>query len=336
MGFRNIFIAPCALLLIAADYPPPPPQLAPYIQNDRLEPGDFGWMRGRFDDASKADKDAFHQILIWASDCRKEAETRLRAQLVAQGFSDPHIDSAPVGPLLCQQVASRPFRLNAKSYAEFQRAVAKAGPIAQTFLAATALAERIGGPRGPALADELEARPLGEQMLRTAWSWGTGEMPPVPELSPDERAILISMLSIAMAERDHDNTEWLKKIVAEGRWPAVSQVGERASSSAWLLVQHADADPLFQLQALRLMEPLLPKGEVSKQNYAYLYDRVMLKLTGKQRYATQMGECRAGKRQPLPLEDPGAVARWRKEADLDPLDQYQADMDRIYGACPAA
>jgi hypothetical protein len=35
------------------------------------------------------------------------------------------------------------------------------------------------------------------------------------------------------------------------------------------------------------MEPLVAQGEVTKQNYAYLYDRIMLKLAGKQRYATQ-------------------------------------------------
>jgi hypothetical protein len=102
-----------------------------------------------------------------------------------------------------------------------------------------------------------------------------------------------SRLGAAMTARDHANTEWLKGIVAERGWPTISQVGEEAAFNAWLLVQHADHDPLFQLRSLRLMEPLVAQGEVTKQNYAYLYDRIMLKLAGKQRYATQV-MCRDG------------------------------------------
>ncbi len=43
------------------------------------------------------------------------------------------------------------------------------------------------------------------------------------------------------------------------------------------------------------MEPLILSGEVSKGDYAYLYDRVMLKISGKQRYGTQ-AMCLDGKR----------------------------------------
>src|SRR3546814_4825245 len=80
----------------------------------------------------------------------------------------------------------------------------------------------------------------------------------------------------------------------EKGWPTISAVGEKASHAAWLLAQHADDDPALQVRALRLMEPLAKAGEASKSNYAYLYDLVMLKLAGKQRYATQFGGCETG------------------------------------------
>lgn len=118
-----------------------------------------------------------------------------------------------------------------------------------------------------------------------------------------------------------------------GGWPKISTVGEEASRSAWLLVQHADADPPFQLRALRLMEPLVASGEVSKSDYAYLYDRVMLKIAGKQRYGTQ-ATCRGGNRVPQPLESESSVDSRRAEVGLPPISEYLALMQNQFGNCP--
>ena len=47
-----------ALLLTAQAPPPPPAALAPYVKDGRFDPGDYGWMRGSFADATPAQKDA--------------------------------------------------------------------------------------------------------------------------------------------------------------------------------------------------------------------------------------------------------------------------------------
>ncbi|TAD72001.1 MAG: hypothetical protein EAY70_13740, partial [Sphingomonadales bacterium] len=91
---------------------------------------------------------------------------------------------------------------------------------------------------------------------------------------------------------------------------------------AWLLVQHADHDPAFQLEVLRLMEPLLAAKEVSPGNYAYLYDRITLKLTGKQRFATQFW-CMDGTMQPRLLEQPDQIDELLAAMELEPLDEYR-------------
>lgn len=160
-------------------------------------------------------------------------------------------------------------------------------------------------------------------------------MKDVPLLPPKDRALFVMRLGMATTAEDYANTEWLKKTVTEKGWPKISEVGEGAAGEAWLMVQHADADPVFQLQVLRLMEPLVPKGEVSKSNYAYLYDRVMLKLNGKQRYASQM-TCDKGKRLPSPLEDEKAVDRYRAEMGMPALTEYMRQMDEMSGPCPPA
>lgn len=147
------------------------------------------------------------------------------------------------------------------------------------------------------------------------------------------KAIILSRLYSAGMLEDRENTEWLKQIVKAQGWPKRSEVGNDAAHEAWLLVQHADADPAFQLMVLRAMEPLVPSGEVSKSDYAYLYDRVMLKITGKQRYGTQ-ATCDNGQRVPQPLEDEKALNRLRAEVGLAPVAEYLDGMDKSYGRCP--
>ena len=126
--------------------------------------------------------------------------------------------------------------------------------------------------------------------------------------------------------------EWLKAAVARDGWPTESAYGQGPPFQAWLLAQHADHDPLFQLEVLRLMEPLAERGEVSKSNLAYLHDRIMLKLTGKQRYGTQY-HCVDGQRRPRPLEDEAAVDRLRREAGMETLAENLAAGDRLFGSC---
>ena len=64
-----------------------------------------------------------------------------------------------------------------------------------------------------------------------------------------------------------------------------------------------------------------------------LYDRVMLKITGKQRYATQ-AMCDNGQRVYQPLEDEKTVDRLRVEVGLSPVAGYLAGMDKSYDRCP--
>lgn len=331
---RAICLIIAAFLSTAAAMPTPPPVLARYIHDGVFDPSDYGWMRGRFDGASPADQAARDSIEQWLKTCDAAGKDAMRAKLRAMGIADAKLTGDPVSDPLCTEAGFAPYLPDVHSWAEFQRDVAAARPVVGAYLLAVRRAEEIGGPRGPTLADALLARTLGEQMLRFGLSWGEGEMKDAPPLSPDVKAIVVARLAAATIQRDHANTEWLKAIVAKQGWPRISVVGERAAGAAWLLVQHADADPAFQLQALRLMKPLLATGEVSKKDYAYLYDRVMLKLTGKQFYATQMQACADGRREPEPIDEPEQVDARRKAMGLGSLADYGAQMTKLLGPCP--
>lgn len=176
---------------------------------------------------------------------------------------------------------------------------------------------------------------FNEQFGRKALSWDRDERNPAIAA---ELAALFDYLAWDMTGReDRKNSEWLRTYLAAKGWPTISVVGDAASNAAWLLVQHADHDPALQLEALRLMEPLAKAGEASKGNYAYLYDRIMLKLSGKQRYATQFAGCEAGEPlrllRPMEEADPVRIDALRAEMGLGPLADYRAQMDRSFGKC---
>jgi hypothetical protein len=61
-----------------------------------------------------------------------------------------------------------------------------------------------------------------------------------------------------------------------------------------------------------------PAGEVSRQDLAYLTDRVLVNDGKKQRYGTQMGM----NFEPQPIEDAGNVDQRRAEVGLPPLAEY--------------
>lgn len=52
---------------------------------------------------------------------------------------------------------------------------------------------------------------------------------------------------------DQHNTARMKEIIDSLGWPTRTKVGERAEHMAWLLVQHADFDLMWQRRCLALM-----------------------------------------------------------------------------------
>lgn len=341
-AFRMRLVLVLLIPALTAAAPPPPAAIAPYIHDGQFEPGDYRWLRGKFDGATSAEVTAYKAMIDWRRRCRTSDMVETRAELAGLELNaGPSLDTIPYRSLVCDQIANEPEPLDLHDWAGFVHDVSLVRLIRQGFLTAVSMGEEAAEVDGAALRDALNGKVTGEQMLRGGVLWARdASTPKAPALTltPQQRGILVSEFAIALAARDHANTAWLKGIVATRGWPRRSQVGDRAAKMAWLLVQHADADPAFQVRALRLMEPLVSTGEADRKNYAYLYDRVMLKVVGKQRYATQL-MCQSGRLVPQPLEDERLVDARRRGAGLGTLAEYEARVMRDIGACddnPAA
>lgn len=191
------------------------------------------------------------------------------------------------------------------------------------YLLAAASPLTVQQPSNPAakeIAFQIEARVMADQEAREGFvrAMKQNKMPSQGELRE-------------MSRIDRENTAYMKELIARIGWPRPSYVGKQAAHDAWLLVQHADLDPKFQEQCLKLIEPLMGTGEVKKQDYAYLFDRVARAMHRKQRYGTQF-ILERGKWVMAPTEDPSRLDARRKKMGMPPIAVYRKKLEEVYGS----
>ncbi len=144
----------------------------------------------------------------------------------------------------------------------------------------------------------------------------------MPEVLTDEQATHF----IAV---DAQNTVELKGIILEIGWPTISKVGKEAAEHAWLIAQHADDDPVFQKECLRLMRGQ-SDSEVSQIDLAYLSDRIDVNEGKPQFFGTQFTTI-AGVYGPKPIADSEFVDDRRKALGMNSLVQYEKELREKYG-----
>jgi hypothetical protein len=143
----------------------------------------------------------------------------------------------------------------------------------------------------------------------------------------DQKKRLRGMNSQAVDEK---NTLRMKHIIRSMGWPTIGKVGEQASYNAWLLVQHADHDRVFQKECLGLMRHSV--DDIAQENIAYLTDRILQAEGKPQLYGTQFVQSAESdpKWQPYTIEDAANVDIRRKEIGLQPLKDYAESINTLY------
>jgi hypothetical protein len=159
----------------------------------------------------------------------------------------------------------------------------------------------------PALRAELLQMREQDQEIRTA-----------PAARNPDAAYLARWAAI-----DEANTARLKAIVAQHGWPGAAMVGDDGARAAFLIVQHADRDRAFQREMLPLLQAASEAGQVSRQEYAYLVDRVRVGEGKPQLYGSQSQQAPDGTKWiPWPIEDETHVDERRRAVGLGPLADY--------------
>lgn len=87
---------------------------------------------------------------------------------------------------------------------------------------------------------------------------------------------------------DHANRDILQAIFETYGMPTKAMVGQAGMEAVFLVLQHADGDPVWQKEQLPKVKVSMEQGDFEPQNYAYLFDRVQLNNQLPQRYGTQL------------------------------------------------
>ncbi len=176
----------------------------------------------------------------------------------------------------------------------------------------------------PEIAKEIKKMRDEDQKNRTKWAKmiNSGK-------SETEKFKAFTSELIAL---DRANTARMREIINEFGWPTYDLVGQGPSNSAWLIVQHADRNPLFQARCLPLLKAAVDAGQANPSNYAYLYDRVQVSKGEMQRYATQSSSNNGlYKGAFFPIEDESNVQVRREEMKITQhVEAYAAAMGFEY------
>lgn len=162
----------------------------------------------------------------------------------------------------------------------------------------------------PALAAELIAMGKEDQAIRDS----------VPQASWQDAAF-VKRLNNADQARERR----LSAIVDAGGWPAVSQVGDEAATSAWLIAQHGS--PAFLKRCLPLMQAAADRLEMPPSQLALSIDRVLRQDGKPQRYGSQFSWVKDGKPTLDPIEDREHVDERRAAMGMESLATYISHFD---------
>ncbi len=168
---------------------------------------------------------------------------------------------------------------------------------------------------------------------------------------PELRTVLLSMHEIDQAVReelvgkgfgnlnsldltrqqavDDTNVRLLSKMIQEYGWPDRAMVGLDGVKAAFTITQRGSHT--FQKSMLPHVRRAYEVGELPAGDYAVLIDRVLIGDGYPQRYGTQ-AEIRNGELVFFPLEHPFSLDERRRELGLEPMNEYIAKLENLYGA----
>lgn len=122
-----------------------------------------------------------------------------------------------------------------------------------------------------------------------------------------------------MARVHERNARRLRCIIQSVGWPGTDLVGPDGAKAAWLVLQHAIAEPELVRRTLPLLEAAVRAGAADPAHAAFLEDRIRFFEGRPQRYGTQLDWDADGNLSPGEVEEPERLDDRRLAAGLPSL-----------------
>jgi|GEM_PF-6214244 len=282
---------------------------------DPFDPGDFGWLAWRSSD-DPSDREKWRQLNAWAERVKELRTAEEKSKLAAIGETSDKLPLGCYGEVVCNWVTDSTATEDAVGgWSKFSATLDSIRPYYSGYEIgfSTARGFIVPGP-GESVSDQLNEILFLDQLARPF------DRLYAMNLSPDQKRVLGLLITHQLMQRvDNDNLELFEKLFAKIGWPAAG-LGHKPSLGSFLIVQHSDAHPAFQIQVMRA---LAKQDKDSGGRYLpLLADRVQLKLHGTQTYGSQF-HCVEGHMEPYPVTDPAGLDARRASVGLDPIDVYR-------------
>ena len=123
----------------------------------------------------------------------------------------------------------------------------------------------------------------------------------------------------------HDaNAARLREIISEHGWPTTSLVGDDGTKAAHRIAQHSINHPQFMRECRALIKAASDRGEVPREQFAYIDDRVRAFEGLPQLYGTQWRDGATGL-EPYPVDDWNLVNQRRQDLGLPAVEQIKPE-----------
>lgn len=130
-------------------------------------------------------------------------------------------------------------------------------------------------------------------------------------------------------EKDSSNLVVVERILNQRGWLGPDVVGNKGSSTLFLVIQHADL--ATQERYLPMLRDAVRKGNARGSELALLEDRVLMRKGKRQIYGSQIAVDQAtGEKYLSPVEDPDRLDERRAEVGLEPIADYLDRFDMTW------
>lgn len=130
---------------------------------------------------------------------------------------------------------------------------------------------------------------------------------------------------IKYAKEDHRNQELVISIIEKCGMPTLNEVNQEQMDAIWLGLQHTEYK--YRIKYFPLIEKAVENGDLSKEQYALMKDRVLMDEGKPQIFGSQI---KNGKL--YDLEEPETVNERRQEMGLEPIEDYLKRFDITFDA----
>ncbi|UCA57739.1 hypothetical protein KB553_11760 [Chryseobacterium rhizoplanae] len=135
------------------------------------------------------------------------------------------------------------------------------------------------------------------------------------EVLESDQRIRKSNELIKYAKEDHRNQELVISIIEKCGMPTLKEVGQKQMDAIWLGLQHSTKE--IRIKYFPYVEKAVKNGDLSKQQYALMKDRILMDEGNPQIYGSQIENGKLYK-----LENPETVNERRKEMGMEPIEDY--------------